>query len=115
MNFKALFQHADLVKVGLIGSGAFGNAFLFQAQAIPQITVPAVCDRNVAVARQACLQAGLPADTLAICATPDPAQDAFAARKTVITECSTTGFPAGCEEYDLTIARLGAAIDQQTI
>ena len=77
VNYTNLFQTNEVIKVGLIGAGGFGNSFLFQAQAISQIDVVAVCDRDVSVARQACLQAGITKDQLMVCSTTAEAQAAI--------------------------------------
>ncbi len=77
MNYTTLFQTNEVIKVGLIGTGAFGYSFLFQVQAIPQIEVVAVCDREATIARQACLRAGIPENRLVVCSTVGEAQAAI--------------------------------------
>ena len=86
MNFKTLFQSSRPINVGLIGMGAFGGSFLFQAQAVPGLEVVAVCDRQVDIARQACLRIGLLEAKLAICSSEAEAQSAIKAGQTAIVE-----------------------------
>lgn len=69
MHYKKIFQTSRVIKVGLIGTGSFGSSFLFQAQAISQIDVVAVCDRDVSIARQACVKIGIAEEQLAVCST----------------------------------------------
>ena len=86
MNLKTVFQSSRPINVGLIGMGAFGGSFLFQARAIPKLNVVAVCDRQVDIARQACLRAGMPEAKLAVCATEAEAQSAIKSGQTAIVE-----------------------------
>jgi predicted homoserine dehydrogenase-like protein len=55
VNYTRIFQAAEPIKAGLIGVGAFGGSFLFQARAVARLAVPVVCDRDVAMAHQVCL------------------------------------------------------------
>ncbi len=86
MNYHQLFQHREQIRVGLIGTGAFGRSFLFQSRAISQIDVVAVCDRDVPVARRACLAAGISADRLAACFTAAEAQAAIERGQVAVLE-----------------------------
>jgi predicted homoserine dehydrogenase-like protein len=84
VNYKNLFQFNGVTRVGLIGTGAFGRSFLVQSRLIPNIRVPVVCDRDIAVAKDACLQAGIPSEDLKVCRTESGANDTIAAGKTAV-------------------------------
>ena len=84
MNYQNLFKSSRITKVGLIGMGTFGRSFLAQSRLIPHIGVPVVCDQDVAVAKEACLKAGLPPGNLKICDTEAEANDSIASGKTVV-------------------------------
>jgi predicted homoserine dehydrogenase-like protein len=86
MNYKKIFQTSRVIKVGLIGTGAFGNSFLFQAQAVPQIDIAAVCDRDVSIARQASLRAGIGEDRLVVCSTIDKLRSTIERGKIAVVE-----------------------------
>ena len=94
MNYKALFQGTKSattpIKVGLIGTGAFGKSFLFQARAVGQLEIPVVCDRELAVARQTCLAAGMTEAQLVSCHTADEARAAMERRVKDATDYGTT-------------------------
>lgn len=95
MNYHALFHSETPIRTGLIGTGAFGNSFLFQLRTIPRIRPAAVCDLHIDTARRACLHAGWPEDALAACATGSQGQAAFEAGKIVLAEDASliTGLP----------------------
>ncbi len=57
------------VRAGLAGAGEFGASFLFRARVLEQLAVPAVADLDADRARNACLGAGHPAESIAVCAT----------------------------------------------
>jgi predicted homoserine dehydrogenase-like protein len=84
VNYQNLFKSSRITNVGVIGMGTFGRSFLAQSRLIPHIGVPVVCDRDVAVARQACLKAGLPPGTLKICGTEAEVNDSIASGKTAV-------------------------------
>ena len=86
MNFQLLFHTENLVRTGLIGTGAFGHSFLFQAQRAPNLQVIAVCDQDVAAAHSACLDSGMAPADLAVCTTAAAARAALEAGKTVVTD-----------------------------
>ncbi len=64
MNYKKLFQFKEVTKVGLIGTGAFGRSFLVQSRLISNIRVSVVCDQDLEIAEDACLQAGMAPENL---------------------------------------------------
>ena len=84
MDYKKLLQSTGVTNVGLIGTGAFGRSFLVQSPLIPDIRVPVVCDRDIAVAKDACLQAGVPWEDLKVCRTESDANATIAAGKTAV-------------------------------
>ena len=85
MNYKQLFQPKSVTNVGLIGTGAFGRSFLTQVRWIPGFRVPVVCDQNLEIAKEACLQAGIAPEFLTVCRTGSDANDAIASGKTALT------------------------------
>jgi len=84
MNYQKLFPSNGVTSVGLIGTGAFGRSFLAQSRLIPGIRVPAVCDQDIEIAENACLQAGLAPEDLKICHTESDANNTIAAGKTAV-------------------------------
>jgi predicted homoserine dehydrogenase-like protein len=86
MNYHALYPSDHEIAVALIGTGAFGNSFLAQAQAMSRLHVRAVCDMDVDAARQACLRAGRATEELALCATGAEAESAYADGRVVLAE-----------------------------
>jgi predicted homoserine dehydrogenase-like protein len=84
VNYNKLFQHKDITNVGLIGTGAFGRSFLMQSQLISNIRVSVVCDQEIEIAEDACLQAGIAPEDLKICHTASDANDIIAAGKTAV-------------------------------
>ena len=84
MNYKNIFNSTGVTNVGLIGTGAFGQSFLAQSRWIPQIRVPVVCDRDIAIAEKACLRAGLLPGDLKVCYTEADARDTMASDKTAV-------------------------------
>ena len=84
MNYHKLFQSKDITNVGLIGTGAFGRSFLSQVRRIPGIRVPVVCDQDIEIAEDACLQAGIAPGNLKICHTAADANDTIVSGKTAL-------------------------------
>ena len=89
MNYQKLFPAKGVIKVGLIGAGAFGRSFLSQSRLNSNLRVPVVCDQDMGIAREACLQAGLSADELKICHTGSEANDAVSSGKTAVIDDGT--------------------------
>ena len=52
------------VTAGLIGTGAYGISLLAQTQFIPRLRIPVICDRDLKIARDACVSAGIPEDAI---------------------------------------------------
>ena len=84
MNFQKLFQLKSVTNVGLIGTGAFGRSFLGQSRLIPNIKVSVVCDQDLEIAENACLQAGLVPENLKVCHTESEANNVIASGKTAV-------------------------------
>jgi predicted homoserine dehydrogenase-like protein len=84
MNYHKLFSTTGVINVGLIGAGTFGRSFLSQSRLISQIRVAVVCDQNIGMARDACLQAGTTTDKLKICRTESEAYDTVSTGKTAL-------------------------------
>lgn len=81
MNYQALFAaNAErVVRAGLIGVGQFGASLIARARAIPNLSLPALCDRDLERARRACLAAGFAEGELLVCASLAEAEAAIAA------------------------------------
>ena len=84
MNLHKLFSTTGVIDVGLIGAGVFGRTFLSQSILISRIRVAVVCDQDIDIAREACLQAGLTTDELKICRTESEAFNAVSSGKTAV-------------------------------
>ena len=95
MNYKNLFKSNEVTLVGLIGTGAFGRSFLAQSRLTPGIRVPVVCDQDIEIAEDACLQTGLATEDLKVCLTESEANDTIAAGKTAVVRDALmlTGLP----------------------
>ena len=77
MNYKNLFKSTDVTRIGLIGIGAFGKSFLSQSLLTPGITVAVVCDQDIEIAEDACLQTGLAPEDFKVCAREDWTNDIY--------------------------------------
>jgi len=84
VNYHKLFQLKGITNVGLIGTGVFGRSFLVQARLTPGTRVSVVCDRELEVAEEGCLQAGMAPADLKICRTDADANDAISSGKTAV-------------------------------
>jgi predicted homoserine dehydrogenase-like protein len=88
MYYQSLFHRpADRpVRACLVGAGEFGASYLFQAQAMPHMVVPAVCTRTVQRAVDAYVGAGIPVDDVRICDTAEAARAAYDAGLNVVVD-----------------------------
>ncbi len=77
MNYERLFaSHSGrVVRAGLIGVGQFGASLIAQAKAIPMLSIPVICDRDVQQALSACQAARL--TNTKICENSADAKRAF--------------------------------------
>ncbi len=84
MNYERLFaSHSEkIVRAGLIGVGQFGASLIAQANAIPMLSIPAICDRDVKQALAACSAAGL--DNVQVCESDANAKRALETGSLVI-------------------------------
>ena len=80
MYYQSLFARpADRpVRACLMGAGEFGASFIFQAQDMPHLEVPAVCTRTVRRAVEAYMGAGIPESKIRVCDTAEEAAKAHA-------------------------------------
>ena len=80
MFYESLFNPSihRPVKACLTGAGEFGASFLFQAQGMPLLEVPAVCTRTVQRAVDAYENAGIPASKVRVCESAEDAKKAYA-------------------------------------
>ena len=78
MHYQSLFKRPadNPIRTCLIGAGEFGASFIFQAQYMPQVQVPAVCTRTVERAVEAYKNAGIPEAKIRICANAQEAAKA---------------------------------------
>lgn len=92
MIYQQLFERyggGKIVRAGVIGTGSYATAVITQAQVIPLLDVPVVCDRDVEAAKRAYRHAGLDEDAFVIC---DSAVQALAAmeqgRRVIVADSS---------------------------
>jgi predicted homoserine dehydrogenase-like protein len=89
MIYTQLFNNLDTshrVRAGVIGTGHFATAVVAQAASVARLTVPAVADLNVAAARRAFRQAGVPEASIVVCENRAAALDALDCGQCVIVE-----------------------------
>ena len=90
MNLHALLQQRarnnNPVKVGIIGAGKFSTMFISQARFTPGMQIVAIAELDPQKARQACLRAGWPEDSLSFVSSTSAINDAAHQKKTAITE-----------------------------
>lgn len=89
MVYRQLLQRygADRpVLTGVIGTGHYATAIVTQAQVMPALQVPVVCDVDVAAARRAFALAGLPPEDCVVCESRKAVQAAFAAGRRIIVQ-----------------------------
>lgn len=86
MNYERLFAGAGnrVVRAGLIGVGQFGASLIAQANAIPALSLPAVCDRDGERALAAARAAGL--DDIRLCDSAAGASRAMEAGALAVVE-----------------------------
>ena len=86
MIYRQLLQKGDgrPVVTGVIGTGHYATAIITQAQAIPALAVPIVCDVDVEAAWRACMLAGLAEEDCVICESPAAVKAAQEGGKRVI-------------------------------
>ncbi len=93
------------IRIGLIGAGTFGTTFLSQARIVPGMQVAGVADLDVEKARQACVAAGWPAETIEVCGSPSAANDGAARGRVMVTDDASNLIGA---ELDVIVEATGA-------
>ena len=88
MNFDHFFPSTDKksVTAGLVGAGQFGASLINQAQHIPRLEVPFLCDLDLELAKNAFLDAGIEAEDIVVADNISSAVRAFEMGKKVITD-----------------------------
>jgi len=91
MIYEQLFQRAkaETVSAGLIGVGTYGSTLLAQAGHVSRLDVPVICDRDVDVARHACLKAGVSEEDIVLCSSRSQVLGAIEGQKrAVLADCT---------------------------
>lgn len=88
MNFDHFFPATDdrIVTAGLVGAGQFGASLINQAQHMPRLEVPFLCDLDLALAKKAFLDAGIDEGDIVIADNVSAAMRAFEAGKKIVTD-----------------------------
>ncbi|MDR3050317.1 MAG: hypothetical protein LBU67_01170 [Oscillospiraceae bacterium] len=85
MIYEQLFRKTDgMVRAGLIGCGDFGATIVTQGHTVPRLQLRAVAERDTDRAMRAYLDAGVPAERIALCDTPGQAHEAYAGGRHII-------------------------------
>lgn len=91
MVYRQLFERYGErpVVTGVIGTGHYATAIVTQAQAIPALQVPIVCDVDVEAAQRAFMLAGLAEEDCVICESPAAALSAYeAGRRAIVPDAA---------------------------
>ena len=88
MNFDHFFAASrdKIVTAGLVGAGQFGASLINQAQHMPLLDVPFLCDLDLVLAKQAFLDAGVAKEDIFIAESASEAKRAAEQGKKIITE-----------------------------
>ncbi len=88
MYYQTLFNRPPNrpVRACLMGAGEFGASYIFQAQDMPYMEVPAVCTRTVRRAVEAYLGAGIPETKIRVCESAKDARKAYEEGFFVVTD-----------------------------
>lgn len=83
MNIAQIFERqregaARSISAGIVGAGEFGACFVSQSRRTPHFDTRAICDRDLARARQAALAGGASEGDLVVCRDVAEAEAAFA-------------------------------------
>jgi predicted homoserine dehydrogenase-like protein len=87
------------IRVGVSGAGWIGGGFVAQVGLMKGMRVSVLADPDTALARQAFLAAGVPAEAIAEAGAPGPAEDALRAGRRVIT--GSYGLAARLDSIDI--------------
>lgn len=82
---RARQEQDNPLRVGATGAGWMGSGFVAQMAHVPGMEVVVLADPDVAAARQAFLDAGVPAEAIVEAAQPGPAQAALEQGKRVVS------------------------------
>jgi len=74
------------IRIGVIGAGTFGEMFLSQARLTPGMKLVGVAELDLAKARQACLDAGWPAEAIGNASSSSAINDGAAGGKIILTD-----------------------------
>ena len=90
MGLYALLQQREEIKkpikVGVIGAGTFSSAFLSQARSTPGMQLVGVAELDLEKAKNVCIKAGWPEETIVTGGSPSAINDAAAAGKVTLTD-----------------------------
>jgi len=88
MNFDHFFAASrdKIVTAGLVGAGQFGASLINQAQHMPLLDVPFLCDLDLVLAKRAFLDAGVAEEDIFIAESASEAKRAAEQGKKIITE-----------------------------
>ena len=88
MNFDHFFPATEnrVVIAGLVGAGQFGASLINQAQHMPRLEVPFLCDLDLELAKKAFLDAGIDEGDIVTADSVPSALRAFEVGKKVITD-----------------------------
>ena len=87
------------IRVGVSGAGWIGSGFVRQVSLMKGMRVSVVADPDVAAARRAFEEAGVPAERICAAETPDEAMDALQSGKRVVT--GSYSLAAQLEDVDI--------------
>jgi predicted homoserine dehydrogenase-like protein len=76
------------IRIGIIGSGTFGSAFLSQARVTPGMQVVAIADLDLEKAKRACTEAGWPQEAIELGKSPSRINEGAIKRKVMVTDNS---------------------------
>jgi predicted homoserine dehydrogenase-like protein len=76
------------IRVGIIGVGAFGSAFLSQARVVPGMQVVSIADLDLEKAKRACVGAGWPEEAVGLGDSPSGINAGSAKGKVMVTDNS---------------------------
>ena len=74
------------IRAGLIGTGSYGMSLFSQAQLIPRLEIPVLCDRNIEALRNACQQGGISEEQISLCKSRKAILQAIEDKKWAITQ-----------------------------
>jgi predicted homoserine dehydrogenase-like protein len=90
LGLYALLQQREetkkLLKIGVIGAGTFSSAFLSQARLTPGMQLVGVAELDLKKAKDACIKAGWPEETIVTGGSSSAINDAAAAGKVTLTD-----------------------------